>query len=60
VQADALLDLLEGVAPRGPVLGVEVTAFHSDDDERARARMTELLVEAVAALRLDASVARPT
>jgi hypothetical protein len=60
LQADALLDLLAGGAARGPVLGVEVTAFHSDDDERARARMTELLVEAVAALRLDASVARPT
>jgi arginase len=54
LQADALLGLLAGVAARGPVLGVEVTAFHSDDDGRVRARMTALLVEAVAALSLGA------
>jgi len=54
LQADALLGLLVGVAARGPVLGVEVTAFHSDDDERVRSRMTALLVEAVAALNLGA------
>jgi len=54
LQADALLGLLVGVAARGPVLGVEVTAFHCDDDERVRARMTALLVEAVAALNLSA------
>jgi hypothetical protein len=54
LQADALLGLLAGVAARGPVLGVEVTAFHCDDNERVRARMTALLVEAVAALNLNA------
>jgi arginase len=54
LQADALLGLLAGVAARGPVLGVEVTAFHSDDDGRVRARMTALLVEAVAVVSLGA------
>ncbi|HEX3316700.1 MAG TPA: hypothetical protein VHR88_01675 [Solirubrobacteraceae bacterium] len=37
-------------SPRGPVAAVAVTAFHSDDGERARTRMTALLADAVATL----------
>ena len=35
---DALIDLLAAVAARGPVLGLELTAFHSDDDRGAPPR----------------------
>src|SRR5262249_34497273 len=45
MSAAALLAVLAAVAARGPVLGVEVTAFHSDDDERVRARVAGLLVD---------------
>jgi arginase family enzyme len=58
MSAAALLDVLAAVAARGPVLGVEVTAFHSDDDERVRARVAGLLVDALGALRLDAPAGR--
>ena len=58
LQAAALLELLAAVAARGPVLGVEVTAFHSDDDERIRARVAALLVDAVAALSLGGAGGR--
>jgi arginase len=50
LSAEALLGLLERVAGRGPVAGVEVTAFHADDDERVRGRTTALLADAVATL----------
>ena len=58
MSAAALIDVLAAVAARGPVLGAEVTAFHSDDDERVRARVAGLLVDALGALRLDAPAGR--
>jgi len=57
LQAAALLELLAAVA-RGPVLGVEITAFHGDDDERVRARVAGLLVDAVGALSLGGAASR--
>ena len=50
LSADQLLGLLGSVAARGPVLGLEVTAYHSSDDVGERAGLTQLLVEAVSAL----------
>ena len=47
---DQLLGLLGAVAARGPVLGLEVTAFHSPDDATARAGLTQVLQESVSAL----------
>ena len=47
---EALLALLTAVAGRGPVAGIEVTAFHSSDDAEVRARMCALLVRAVRAV----------
>lgn len=47
---DQLVGLLGAVAARGPVLGVEVTAFHTPDDGADRASVTQLLGEAVSAL----------
>ncbi len=47
---DQLVGLLGAVAARGPVLGAEVTAFHSSDDPTERASVTQLLGEAVTAL----------
>jgi hypothetical protein len=46
----AAVGLLGAVAARGPVLGVEVTAYHSPDDPDGRAGVTQLLGEAVSAL----------
>jgi arginase len=48
--ADQLVGLLGAVAARGPVLGLEVTAYHSPDDPDGRAGVTQLLGEAVTAL----------
>jgi arginase family enzyme len=48
--ADQLVGLLGAVAARGPVLGIEVTAFHSPDDATERAGVTQVLGEAVSAL----------
>lgn len=45
--ADALLDLLDAVAARGPVVGVEVTAFHEPDDRADAGRVSGLLARAV-------------
>jgi len=53
LSAAGLLELLGMVGARGPVLGVEVTAFHTHDDAGIRARVTELLADAVDAV-LDA------
>jgi arginase family enzyme len=50
LDADQLVGLLGAVAARGPVLGVEVTAYHSPDDPDGRAGVTQLLGEAVSAL----------
>ena len=47
---DQLVGLLGTVAARGPVLGIEVTAFHSSDDGSERAGVTQLLGEAVSML----------
>ncbi len=47
---DQLGSLLGAVAARGPVLGVEVTAFHSDDDEARRERLGCRLVDRLAAV----------
>ncbi len=46
---DALIDLLGAVAARGPVLGLELTAFHTDDDEARRRALGEGLVRGVTA-----------
>ena len=46
----ALPALLGAVAARGPVAGIEVTAFHSSDDAGERARVCSLLVEAIRAV----------
>jgi arginase family enzyme len=48
--ADGLLELVAAVAARGPVAGVEITAFHAPPDAATRDRMTELLAHAVARL----------
>ena len=50
VRAGALRDLLAALAARGPVVGVEVTAFHSQDDLAERERVASLLLDAVAPL----------
>lgn len=50
LDADQLVGLLGAVAARGPVLGLEVTAYHSPDDPDGRAGVTQLLGEAVSAL----------
>jgi arginase len=50
LDADQLVGLLGAVAARGPVLGIEVTAYHSPDDPDGRAGVTQLLGEAVSAL----------
>jgi arginase len=49
VQSDQLVGLLGALAARGPVLGIEVTAYHSADDAAERASVTQLLGEAVSA-----------
>ncbi len=41
---DALTALLAAVAARGPVLGLELTAFHSDDDPGRRRALADDLV----------------
>jgi arginase len=48
--ADALLELLEAVAARGPVVGVEVTAFHEPVDRADAGRVSGLLARAVGRL----------
>jgi arginase len=45
--AGALLELLAAVAARGPVAGIEVTAFHSSDDAAERERVCQVLARAV-------------
>jgi arginase family enzyme len=50
LDADQLVGLLGAVAARGPVLGLEVTAYHTPDDPDGRAGVTQLLGEAVSAL----------
>jgi arginase len=50
LDAEQLVGLLGAVAARGPVLGIEVTAYHSPDDPDGRAGVTQLLGEAVSAL----------
>jgi arginase family enzyme len=45
-----LHELLRAVVARGPVVGVEVTAFHTDDDPRRRSALALELAAAVEAL----------
>jgi arginase len=40
-------ELLRAVAERGPVVGVEITAFHSDDHRRVRDALADQLIECV-------------
>jgi arginase len=49
LEGDQLVGLLGALAARGPVLGIEVTAYHSSDDAAERASVTQLLGEAVSA-----------
>jgi len=46
---DALVDLLGAVAARGPVLGLELTAFHTDDDAARRRALGAELARAIEA-----------
>ncbi len=43
----AVAELLRSVADRGPVVGVEITAFHSDDHRAVREALADRLVECV-------------
>lgn len=45
-----LHDLLQAVRGRGPVVGVELTAFHTDDDPGRREALAERLLGCLAAL----------
>lgn len=45
-----LLDLLQAVRRRGPVVGVELTAFHTDDDPGRREALAERLLGCLVAL----------
>jgi arginase len=45
-----LLGLLQAVRARGPVVGVELTAFHSDDDPDRRQALGERLLDCLTAL----------
>ena len=49
LEGDQLVGLLGALAARGPVLGIEVAAYHSADDPAERAGVTQLLGEAVSA-----------
>jgi arginase family enzyme len=40
-------ELLRAVAERGPVVGVEITAFHSDDHRSVREALADRLIECV-------------
>ena len=42
---EQLLDLLRAVRDRGPVVGLELTAFHTDDDPARRRAVAERLVQ---------------
>ena len=44
---DTVADLLLAVAQRGPVVGVEITAFHSDDHRLVREALADRLIECV-------------
>ncbi len=44
---DAVAELLRVVSRRGPVVGVEITAFHTDDHRRVREALADALVECV-------------
>jgi arginase family enzyme len=50
IDGEQLVGLLGAVAARGPVLGAEVTAYHSPDDADDRTALTQLLADAVSAL----------
>lgn len=56
LRADELHALLRSLVRRGPVIGVEVTAFHSDDAASLRRRVARLLVDAVGAAVASADV----
>ena len=47
---DALAELLRAVAQRGPIVGVEITAFHTDDHRRVREALADRLIECVSPL----------
>ena len=44
---DAVAELLRHVSVRGPVAGVEITAFHTDDHRRVREALADALIECV-------------
>ena len=44
---DTVADCCCAVAQRGPVVGVEITAFHSDDHRRVREALADRLIECV-------------
>jgi arginase family enzyme len=45
-----LEELLRAVRARGPIVGVELTAFHSDDDARKREALADRLIDCLALL----------
>jgi arginase family enzyme len=50
LSAAVLRSLLETVAARNPIIGVEITAFHTPDDPVDRDRLARMLLDAVAPL----------
>ncbi len=50
MRAAQLLDLLRDVRIHAPIVGVEVTAFHSSDDPRTRERVRDLLGDGITTL----------
>ena len=47
LELEAVAELLRAVADRGPVVGVEITAFHTDDHRRVREALADRLIECV-------------
>jgi arginase family enzyme len=47
LEADSLLELLDAVAARGPIVGIEVTAFHAPEDSVSHRRVCGLLSDAI-------------
>ena len=52
---DTVAELLRALPQRGPVAGVEITAFHSDDHRRVREALADRLVDCVRPLYLSQS-----
>jgi arginase len=47
LRLQALTQLLRAVADRGPLVGVEITAFHAAEEEQARQSLADALADAV-------------